>query len=113
VSNGGVERTPAAKPLTRDEARRIAVNIPKQPGPDAWELRTDAGPIDAVFINERGRLTIVGASSGRIPRRGVRDFPHFLRDFPQSLRNSWRRLFCTVPSATPLGADSLTHAVSQ
>ncbi len=23
------------------------------------ELRTDAGPIDAVFINERGRLTIV------------------------------------------------------
>jgi hypothetical protein len=23
------------------------------------ELRTDAGPIDAVFINERGRLTII------------------------------------------------------
>jgi hypothetical protein len=41
------------------EARRIAANIPKLPGPDAWELRTDAGPIDAVFINERGRLTIV------------------------------------------------------
>jgi len=23
------------------------------------ELRTDAGPIDAVFVNNRGRLTIV------------------------------------------------------
>src|SRR5262249_6275527 len=27
--------------------------------PLCTELRTDAGPIDAVFINERGRLTIV------------------------------------------------------
>jgi hypothetical protein len=49
----------APKLLTRDEARRIAANIAELPGPDAWKLRTDAGPIDAVFINERGRLTIV------------------------------------------------------
>ena len=27
--------------------------------PLCTELRTDAGPIDAVFINEHGRLTIV------------------------------------------------------
>jgi hypothetical protein len=34
------------------------------------ELRTDVGPIDAVFINERGRLTIVECKLWKNP--GVR-----------------------------------------
>lgn len=44
--------------------------------PLCTELRTDvgstAGSIDAVFVNELGRLTLVEASSGRIRRRANR-----------------------------------------
>jgi RecB family endonuclease NucS len=36
--------------------------------PVCKELRTDAGPIDAVFINERGRLTIVECKLWKNPQ---------------------------------------------
>ena len=36
--------------------------------PICKELRTDAGPIDAVFINERGRLTIVECKLWKSPQ---------------------------------------------
>jgi hypothetical protein len=51
------------------------------------ELRTDAGPIDAVFINERGRLTIVECKLWKNPqarREVVAQTPHYA-----STLNGW------------------------
>jgi hypothetical protein len=73
---------PAAgrSPAHPDEARRIAANIAKLPGPDAWEFRTDAGPIDPVFINERGRLTIVECKLWKNPEAwGAEIFADYVR----------------------------------
>jgi hypothetical protein len=38
--------------------------------PICKELRTEAGPIEAVFINERGRLTIVECKLWKNPQAG-------------------------------------------
>lgn len=42
--------------------------------PVCTELRTPAGPIDNVFIDRHGRLTLVSASFGEILRRAARSW---------------------------------------